>query len=93
MLVLFTNLNHMEFQVGYLALFCLFSLIDGLKWFRMGSLNNNILLMLEFVMAPFLAVHFSHNMLMTFLMMLSVILPSVLMILLCSKCDQASDVW
>ena len=25
--------------------------------------------------------------------MLSVILPSILMILLCSKCDQASDVW
>ena len=26
-------------------------------------------------------------------MMLSVILPSMLMILLCSNCDQASDVW
>ena len=30
---------------------------------------------------------------MTFLMMLSVILLSMLMILLCSKCDQASDLW
>ena len=44
-------------------------------------------------MAPFLVLHFSHNTLMTFLMMLSVIFPSVLMILLCSKCDQASEVW
>ena len=30
---------------------------------------------------------------MTFLMMLSVILLSMLMILLYSKCDQASDLW
>ena len=93
MLVMFTNLNHMEFQVRYLALFCLFSLIDSFEWFRMGSPHKNIQLMLEFRMAPFLVLHFSHNMLMTFLMMLSVILPSMLMILLCSNCDQASDVW
>ena len=44
-------------------------------------------------MAPFLVLHFSHNRLTTYLIMLSVILPSMLMILLCSKCDQASDVW
>ena len=44
-------------------------------------------------MAPFLVLHFSHNRLMTYLVMLSVILPSMLMILLCSKWDQASDVW
>ena len=93
MLVVFTNLNHMEFQVRYLALFCLFSLIDSFEWFRMGSPHKNIQLMLEFHMAPFLVLHFSHNTLMAFLMMLSVILPSMLMILLCSNCDQASDVW
>ena len=93
MLVVFTNLNHMEFQVRYLALFCLFSLIDSFEWFRMGSPRKNIQLMLEFRMAPFLVLHFSHNTLMAFLMMLSVILPSMLMILLCSNCDQASDVW
>ena len=59
----------------------------------MGSPHKNIQLMLEFRMAPFLVLHFSHNTLMAFLMMLSVILPSMLMILLCSNCNQASDVW
>ena len=86
----------MEFQVRYLALFCLFTLIDSFKWFRMGSSHKNIQLMLEFLMAPFLVPHFYHNRLMTYLtylIMLSVILPSILMILLCSKCNQASDVW
>ena len=41
MLVVFTNLNHMEFQGRYLALFCLFSLIDSFEWFRMGSPHKN----------------------------------------------------
>ena len=36
MLVFFTNLSLMECQVGYLALF-LFSVIEGLEWFRMES--------------------------------------------------------
>ena len=35
MLVFFTNLSLMEFQVSYLALFLLFSVIDGFKWFWM----------------------------------------------------------
>ena len=38
--------------------------------------------MLEFLKAPFLVLHFSYYTLMTFLMVLSVILPSMLMILL-----------
>ena len=90
---MFTILNHMEFQVRYLALFCLFTLIDSFELFKMGSSHKNIKLMLEFLMAPFLVLHFSHNRLMIYLMMLSVILPSMLMVLLCSKCDQASDIW
>ena len=48
----------------------------------MESLHKNILLMLEFLKAPFLVLHFSYDMLITFLTMLSVILLSVLMILL-----------
>ena len=51
-----------------------------------------IQLMLEFLKAPFLVVHFSYHTLMIFLMMLSVIFLFMLMILL-SKCDQASDPW
>ena len=42
-------------------------------------------------MAPFLVLDFSYYTLMTFLTMLFVILLSMLMILLYSKCDQASD--
>ena len=58
----------------------------------MGSLQKNIQLMLEFVKAPLLVRHVSYHTLMTFLMMLSVILLSMLMILLSTrKCDQSSD--
>ena len=49
--------------------------------------------MLEFLKGLFLVLHFSFYTLMTFLMMLSVILLSMLMMLLYSKCDQASDLW
>ena len=59
----------------------------------MESLHNNIQLMLEFLKPPFLVLHFSYYTLMIFLMMLSVILLSMLMILLYSKCDQVSDLW
>ena len=72
----------MEFQVRYLVLFLLFSVIDGFEWFWMESLDKNIKLMLEFHKAPFLVLHFSCYTLMTFLTMLSVILLSMLMILL-----------
>ena len=78
MLVFFTNLSLMEFQVRYLALFLLFSVASGFRWLWMGNLNKNIQLMLEFHMGPFLVVHFSYYTLMTFLMMLSVILLSML---------------
>ena len=53
MLVFFTNLSLLECQVRYLALFHLFSLIDVLKWFWMGSLCKNIQSVLEFFKAPF----------------------------------------
>ena len=82
MLVFFTNLSLMEFQVRYLALFLLFSVIDDFQWFWMESLHKNIQLMQEFLKAPFLVLHFSYYTLMIFLMMLSVILLSMLMILI-----------
>ena len=68
MLVFFTNLSLMEFQVRYLALFLLFSVIDSFKWFWMGSLHKNIQLMLEFLKVPFLFLHFSYYTLMSPLM-------------------------
>ena len=82
MLVFLTNLNLMEFQVRYVALFLLFSIIDSFEWFWMESLHKNIQLMLEFLKALFLVLHLSYYTLMTFLMMLSVILLSILTILL-----------
>ena len=82
MLVFFTNLSLMEFQGRYSALLLLFSVIDDFEWFWMESLHKNIQLMGEFLKAPFLFLHFSYYTLMTFLMMLSVILQSMLMILL-----------
>ena len=81
MLVFFKNLSLREFQVRYLALFPLISVTDAFEWFWMGSLHKNIQLMLEFLKGPFLVLHFSYYTLMTFLMMLSVILLSMLMIL------------
>ena len=48
----------------------------------MGNIHKNIQLMLEFLKAPFLVLHFSYYILMTFLMMLSVVLLPMLMILL-----------
>ena len=40
--MLVTNLSFMEFQVRYLVLFLLFSVIDSFEWFWMGSLCKNI---------------------------------------------------
>ena len=81
-LVFFTNLSLTEFQVGYLALCHLFSLIDDFAWFWIGIFNNNAQLMLRFLRAPFLVLNFYYYTLMTFLMVLSVTLPSMLMIIL-----------
>ena len=95
MLVFFTNLSLMEFQVRYSALFLLFSVIDDFKWFWMERFHKNIQLMEEFLKAPFLVVHFSYYTLMIFLMMLSVILFVIYAddTTLYSKCDRASDLW
>ena len=84
----------MQFQVRYLALFCLLSVIDGFGWFWMGSLHKNIYLMLEFPKASFLVLHFSCNTLMT--------VPDDVICniafyaddtTLYSNFDQASDLW
>ena len=83
MVVYFTNLGLGEFQVRYLALFLLFlSVVDGCEWFWIESLYRSIQLVLEFLKGPLLVLHFSSCILMTFLMVLSVVLVSMLMILL-----------
>ena len=71
----------MEFEIRYLALLLLFSVVGGFGWLWLGSLHKNIQSLLEFLNGPFLVLNFSCYTFMTFLMMLSVILLSMLMIL------------
>ena len=47
-------------HVRYFTLYPLFSVRNGFGWFRMGSLHENIQLILEFLKTPFLVLHFSH---------------------------------
>ena len=82
MLAFFTTLSLMEFRVRHLALFHLFLVSDGFDWFCVGSLHENIQLMLEFPKAPFLVLHFPYYTLMTFLIILFVVVLSLLVILL-----------
>ena len=75
MLVSFKDSRPMELQLGYLALFHLFSVIEGISTYI-----RNIQLMLELLKGQFLVLHFSFYTLMTFLMMFSVIFLSILII-------------
>ena len=54
------KLKFMEFHVRYLALSLLFSVIDNFEWFWIDSHHKNIQLMLAFLKAPFLVLHFSY---------------------------------
>ena len=71
--VFFANLTAMEFQFRYLALFLLFSVIDGFRWFWMECLLSNMQLMVKFLKALFLVLHFPYYILMTFLVIFFVI--------------------
>ena len=53
-LVFFLNLSFVGLQVEYLALFRIFSVIDGFRWFLMGTFHKSIQLMLELLKGPFL---------------------------------------
>ena len=68
----------MKFQVKYSELFCHFSITNSLKWFWMGGICLNIQLVLVFLKAPLLDLHFCYYTLMTFLMKLFVKLISML---------------
>ena len=50
---LLQELTIVEFQVRYLTLLLLFSVIDSFRWFWIGSLHKNIQLMLEVLKAAF----------------------------------------
>ena len=80
MLVFFTNLTLMEFQIRHLALFLLSNrhllVVLNEKSLQEYAVKAGV------SQGPFLVLHFSYYTLMTYLMMLSVILLSILMILL-----------
>ena len=93
MLVFFTNLSLIEFQVRYLALFLLFSVICRFSWFWMGNLHNNIQFMLEFLKGLLFVPRFSYYTLINDL--LDDVIANIAICAddttLYSKCDQASD--
>ena len=85
-----TNLSLMEFRVRYLALFRLFSVIDTFEWFWMGSLHKNSLLMLEFLKAIFLVLHYINDPPDDVICNIAIYVDNTT---LCCMCDQASDLW
>ena len=90
MLVFFTNLSLMEFQIRYLALFLLFSVIGGFGWFWMGNLQNNIQLILEFLKGSFLVLLYINDLPDDVICNITIYADDTT---LYSKCDQASDLW
>ena len=69
MLIFFTKLGLMEFQVRYLALFLLFSVIGSCEWLWMGSIHKNIELITVLMMLSLILL----SMVMILLSFLSVI--------------------
>ena len=82
----------MDFQVRYLALFLLFSVIDNFEWFWMEGLDKNIQLMWEFLKAPFLVLHFSYINDLPYDVIYTIAIYADDTILY-SQCDRASDLW
>ena len=81
------------FQVRYLALFYLFSIIDGFEWFWMGNLCKNTQLMVKFCRALFLVLPFFYYASMAFLIIFVICNIAIYadVTTLYSRCDQASN--
>ena len=83
----------MEFQIRYLVLFLLFSLIDSFLWLWMESLLKNIQLMLEFLEVSFLVLGPTHFLLYINDLPDDVICDIAIYADDTTKSDQASDLW
>ena len=93
MLFFLANLSLMEFLVSNVALFLLFLVKGGFRWFWMGYLHKNIQLMLEFLKDPFLILHLSYY---TLMILSDDVICNIAIYAddtIYPKCDQASDLW
>ena len=92
-MIFLTNLTLLQFQVRYLALFLLFSVIDCFKWFRMASLHKNIQLMSVpqgSILGPTLFLLYINGLPDDGICDIAIYADDTT---LYSKCDQASDMW
>ena len=87
MLPFFTNLSLMEFQVRSLVLLLLFKVVDGVEWFWMASLHNNIQVP---ILGPTLFLLYINDLPDDIICNIAIYADDTT---LYSKCDQASDLW
>ena len=95
MLVFFTYWSLMEFQVRYLALFLLSSVIGSFGWFFMGNLYKNIQLIVEWVcqgsiLGPTLLLLYVNDSPDNVICNIAIYVDDTTLYF---KCDQASDLW
>ena len=91
MLIFFTNLGLMEFQFRYLALFLLFPVIGGFRWFCTGSLHKSIQLILQrSIFGPTLFLLYVNDFPDDDICNIAIYADGTT---LYSKWDQASDLW